>query len=256
MPLFPLDAVRNAVPDRDLEPVLEDVREDVVAFPFEEARDSGDVDAVLEAYDLARPRLNLLAALLRDASCRRGADISTGIGFLPVVLTRLGLTVTATERDLGLSRFAVEHGIDVLPYDIGRSAPPFQTGSLDFVIFAEVLEHVKLSPVPLLAQLASLLRPGGCFLLSTPNIARLAHVELLAAGENFLEPFPEDLPPGTDATDFVEHVREYSVREIVEAVEGAGLGVERVLMTGWGEAGYRPLANPYSNEIIVVEARA
>jgi 2-polyprenyl-3-methyl-5-hydroxy-6-metoxy-1,4-benzoquinol methylase len=105
-----------------------------------------------------------------------------------------------------------------------------------------------------LNELAALLRPQARLLLTTPNIARLAHLEALAAGENFLEPFPEDLPLSDDPTDHIEHVREYSVREVVEAVEAAGLEVTQVLMTGWGENGYDPLPNPFVNDIIVVEA--
>jgi hypothetical protein len=40
----------------------------------------------------------------------------------------------------------------------------------------------------------------------------------------------------------------------VDAVESAGLAVEEVLMTGWGEAGYDLLPNPYANEICILRA--
>lgn len=254
MTLFPLDSVRNAVIDRSLEPVLEAVRDQLLDFPFSEDRDPGTADEIVEVYDLARPRLNVLAALARAAGGTRVLDVSTGIGFLPVILQRLGLQVTATERDTSLARFPESHGVEILPYDIGRSLPPVPGRSFDTLIFAEVLEHVKRPPVATIAEVASLLRAGGTLLLTTPNIARLDHLEALAAGENFLEPFPEDIPEGTDATDYVEHVREYSIREVVDAVENAGLAVDEVLMTGWGESGYAPLPNPYANEIIVLRA--
>jgi hypothetical protein len=38
---------------------------------------------------------------------------------------------------------------------------------------------------------------------------------------------------------------------VVDLVEGAGFAVEQVLMTGWGEAGYDALPNPWLNEICV-----
>ena len=254
MSIFALDAVRNASVNHRIEPILEDVREEIATFPFSADVDLGDVEDVLAAYDMARPRLNVLASLLEDFSGRTGADISIGLGFLPVLLTRFGITTVGTEADLGITRFARDHGVEVREYRLGRIPPPFDRESLDFLVLAEVLEHLKLSPIPVLRELAQLLRPGGHLLLTTPNIARLAHLDALAAGENFLEPFPQDLPLGVDATDLIEHVREYSVREVVDAVEAVGLQVERVLMTGWGEAGYNPLPNPYANEIIVVEA--
>lgn len=253
VPLFQLDQVRNAQIDRQIEPILETVAEEIRAFPFNRESDAGDVEDVLDAYSMARPRLNVLTSLLKGE--RAVADISTGVGFLPVVLARAGVDVVATERDPGISRFASEAGVEVRNWSIGADPAPLRPGSVDAVVFAEVLEHLKLPPIGVLRLLAGILRPGGRLLLTTPNVARLGHIEALAAGENFLEPFPEDLPLDRDATDYVEHVREYSVREVVDAVEAAGLGIERVLMTGWGASGYQPLPNPYSNEIIVVEAR-
>ncbi len=254
MTLFPLDLVRNAAIDRSLEPLLEQIREELLVFPFDEEQDAGTAEEIVEAFDMARPRLNVLAALARRAGGGKTIDISTGIGFLAVTLRRLGLDITGTERDLSVARFARASGIEVLPFEIGKDAPPRAEGSIDLLVVAEVLEHLKRPPAATIRDLASMLRPGGTLLLTTPNVARLAHIETLVAGENFLEPFTEDLPEGTDPTDYVEHVREYSIREVVEAVEIAGLGVEEVLMTGWGEAGYHPLPNPFVNQICVVRA--
>lgn len=255
MALFPLDKLHNASADQALEPLLAEMRDEIARFPFSADRDTGDVDEVIEAYDQSRVRLSIITSLLADLRGRTGADISSGIGFLSTILHRRGLHVTATERDPELARFAAAHGVPVERWSIGETAPPFARESLDFLIFSEVLEHLKLSPVPVLEQLAGLLRPGGRFILTTPNVARLSHLEALAAGENFLESFPE-LPLSFDATDFVEHVREYSVREVVEAVEAAGLGVDEVLMCNWGDEGCAPRTNPYSNDIIVLVATA
>jgi 2-polyprenyl-3-methyl-5-hydroxy-6-metoxy-1,4-benzoquinol methylase len=254
MPLFPLDQVRNAQPDRAVEPLLEDLREEIIHFSAWEQLGLGGTAEVVDAFDMARPRLNVLASLLQRAGIRSCLDVSTGLGFLPRLLTTLGINVMATEREIGLARFATQAGIETRRWALGRGQTPVPPSSVEAVVFAEVLEHLKLPARGVIHELATVLRPGGLLLLSTPNIARLAHIEALAAGENFLEPFSEDAGPDTDPTDLLEHVREYSVREVVDAVEGAGLEIRQVLMTGWGEAGYQPLPNPYANEIIVVEA--
>lgn len=253
MTIFPLDSVRNALIRPDIEPLLESVRAEVGAFRFEDQDGIGDVSDVLEAFDASRPRLNVIASMTSDLRGRYGADISSGLGFVAVVLRRMGLNVITTEHDPGIDLFA-QAGGKVLPYSIGTSTPPIATGSLDFLVFSEVLEHLNLSPVRILTELAALLNDGGRLILTTPNIARLEHIELLAAGENFLEPFEEGFPADRPATEFIEHVREYSVREVVEAVEAAGLGVDEVVMTGWGDSGYAPRSNPYANQIIVVRA--
>lgn len=253
MTIFPLDSVRNAVIQPRIEPLLESIRADVAALSRSEVEHIGDIADVLAAFDASRPRLNVIASLLSDLGEAQGADISTGLGFVPVVLRRLGLSVTATEHDPRAGVLARAAGV-ILPYSIGSSSPPIATASLDFLVFSEVLEHLNLSPVRVLNELAPLLRAGGRFILTTPNVARLHHIELLAAGENFLEPFDEGFPADRPATDFIEHVREYSVREVVEAVEAAGLGVDEVVMTGWGDGGYSLLSNPYVNELIVLRA--
>lgn len=253
MSIFALDSVRNATIDRHIELLLEDLREEIAGFPFSRDRELEAQD-VLEVYELARPRLNVLASALSDLRGARGADVGTGFGFLPVLLARCGLQTVGTETDLSSTQFAAAHGIEVRPYRIGRAAPPIEPDSLDFLVLAEVLEHLKMPPKAVFRDLIPLLRRSGRFILTTPNVARMEHVQALVAGENFLEPFPEEVPAAGDPTDLIEHVREYSVREVVDAVEAAGLAVQQVLMTGWGAAGYQPLPNPFANEIIVLIA--
>jgi protein-L-isoaspartate O-methyltransferase len=110
MSIFPLDAVRNAAIDQDLELLLEDVREEVAGFPFSPGA-HGEIGEILEAYDMSRPRLNVITSTLIDLHGTRGADIGTGLGFLPVILQRQGLHVVATERQPAVSAFASAHGI-------------------------------------------------------------------------------------------------------------------------------------------------
>lgn len=255
MTLFPLDALRNAAVDRAIEPVLEQLREDIKSFPFSEVSSDLVTPAVLEAFDMARARLNVLASLLGGDPGASSIDVGTGIGFLPVLLEQLGFRVRATDRDPRLSRFAAERGIEVRPYTIGRDNPPFPPASTDCVVLAEVLEHLKVPPIRAIEEVATMLRSGGRFLLTTPNVTRLSHLEALMAGENFLEPFPEETPADADPTDVLEHVREYSVREGVDAMEGAGLEITDLLTVGWGDTGYDPPANPWVNDVIVISAR-
>lgn len=252
MTLYPLDSVRNSVPSGAIDIVLEDVREHLLRLPDTSFKGVHRQDAV-DAFDIARARLNVTAAQLQDLTGSRGADISTGLGLLPPVLRGLGLDVLATRHEPDEPFVHVHVEEEPTAYSLG-GALPARPDSLAWLTFTEVLEHVKIPPGQMIAHLASLLRPGGRLVLSTPNIARLSHLEALAAGESFLEPFDEGLPGGVDPTDHIEHVREYSIREVVEAVENAGLGVDRVVMTGWGDAGYRPLPNPYANEIMVLVA--
>jgi 2-polyprenyl-3-methyl-5-hydroxy-6-metoxy-1,4-benzoquinol methylase len=252
MTLYPLDAARNALPAQNLEPPLEVIRDRIIAgsFPSDEVASHEDL---LRAFDIARARLNVIASHLRNLPGSRGAEIGTGLGFLPPLLELLGLQVTATAKDPDEAGFLIGQNIPLVKYELEQQ-PPFSAASLDWIVFSEVLEHLKMPPVRALRVLSGLLRPGGRLILTTPNIARLSHLEALAAGDTFLEAFSEDIPPFADPTDYLDHVREYSMREVVEAVEAANLSIDVIEMTGWGESGYHPLPNPFANEIIVVTA--
>ncbi|MGI8967619.1 MAG: class I SAM-dependent methyltransferase [Chloroflexota bacterium] len=252
MSLFALDNVRNARINRRLEPLLEETRALVAAARI--PTDVGSREEILEAYDQSRARFNLILNELVNDRGKSGVDVSTGLGFLPPLARRLGLDIVATERDPELALFAADQGIEVRPYTIGDECPPFADSSVDFLIFSEVLEHLRCAPGPVLTDLAHLLRSGGMLILTTPNVARRSNIEALLAGENFLEAFPADLAASEDAVNHVEHVREYSIRETVDAVEMSGLCVDRVLITGWGEPRYYPPANPWLNDIIAVVA--
>ena len=100
--------------------------------------------------------------------------------------------------------------------------------------------------------LASLIKPGGMLVLTTPNFARYENIVALIKGENIVEAYREDLPDSADVTDYVGHIREYTIAEIVEHIENAGLVIEQLLMCNqWAVL----LPNPLLNDIMIVCAR-
>lgn len=255
MTLFSLDQVRNGHIDHRIEPVLEAVRQEVAGFQVE-ASDAGFTsEDMLEVFDQSRVRFNIIISFLQRYDCSTVADISTGFGLLPVLLDRQGIYVEATELDRQLPAFARAHGIPLHHYRLGSGPLPLTPASYDAVIFGETLEHIKRPPIEIIRQLVPPLRNHGLLIVSTPNVARLAHIQALAAGENFLEPFAGDTLPNVDPTDVIEHVREYSVREVVEAIEAVGLSIAGVEMVGWGQGDYDAPANPWVNDVMVIAAR-
>ena len=70
----------------------------------------------------------------------------------------------------------------------------------------------------------------------------------------FVEAYHEDLPDDLDVTDYVSHIREYMISEVVEHMENAGLRIEQVLTCNqW--APHDRLHEPLLNDIIIVDAR-
>jgi SAM-dependent methyltransferase len=102
----------------------------------------------------------------------------------------------------------------------------------DVVICAEVIEHLHISPVPVLRFLARAVAPDGHLLVQTPNATALPKRLRMLLGRNPYEPIREEAGnPG--------HFHEYTVGELRDAVEAAALDVERVLTANYFNHGSR-----------------
>ncbi len=102
----------------------------------------------------------------------------------------------------------------------------------DLIVCGEVIEHLHVSPVPALRSLGGALAPGGHLILQTPNAASLPNRLRLLLGRNPYEPIRDQ--PGNPG-----HFHEYTVRELRETVEAAGLEVERLLVANYFDHGSR-----------------
>lgn len=271
MSRFDITKARNATFDSGIDAQLMALTEYITEEHFPRVQDYRDFhpgepdtaghlgpEAARRSFDLARPRYNLMVQMLRELKGARGVDIGPAFGFLDVLLVeQYGLRIVATEHPenfpayTGLLR---AKGIEVMPWHLGRDACPIEPESMDFVIFAEVLEHLKAPPLRALREVTAPLKPGGTLFFSTPNIARQHNIDRLQRGENVMEPYREDAPPDRDVTDFVSHIHEYTVQEAVEMVEAAGLSITELVMCPW-MMDERPHPDPLRNHYTCLLAK-
>ncbi|HRE55099.1 MAG TPA: methyltransferase domain-containing protein [Candidatus Competibacter sp.] len=94
-----------------------------------------------------------------------------------------------------------------------KLAECFAGGQYDFIVCADVLEHLR-RPHDLLAQLSGLLAPNGRVLASVPNVAYAGLIAELLAGDFRYR--PEGLLDET-------HLRFFTLRSLLRALETAGL---------------------------------
>jgi SAM-dependent methyltransferase len=128
-------------------------------------------------------------------------------------------------------RFPRVEGERHLQHDLNDAAYP-ELGAYDAVVCAEVIEHLHLSPVPVLRFLGGALTPRGRLVIQTPNATSLPKRLRMLLGQNPYDPIREDAGnPG--------HFHEYTVRELRDAVEAAGLAVERVITANYFDHGSR-----------------
>jgi 2-polyprenyl-3-methyl-5-hydroxy-6-metoxy-1,4-benzoquinol methylase len=86
----------------------------------------------------------------------------------------------------------------------------------DIIILAEVIEHLTISPVPVLKFIKSILNKGGYLIIQTPNAVSLDKRIAMLRGFNPFEIVREtDSNPG--------HVREYTINELTGISAHAGI---------------------------------
>jgi SAM-dependent methyltransferase len=128
-------------------------------------------------------------------------DTGTRIGTIKQILERLE------------SRKIPWHRCDLVEGEL-----PVKDGSVDLVLFMDVVEHLH-RPKAVLTKLARMLRPGGHLLLETPNLASLRNRAYLLFGRS---------TAGSEVEDwyhferFWGHVREYTEDELRRMLDLAG----------------------------------
>lgn len=78
----------------------------------------------------------------------------------------------------------------------------------DMVLFCEILEHLLVDPVDVMAKLKSMLKPGGSLVLTTPNVFSRHNRTLWQSNQNIYEWYSPNGPYG-------RHNRVWSVAEIL-----------------------------------------
>lgn len=97
-------------------------------------------------------------------------DVPMGPGALSVYLHHQGYKVYGADIDLHQSA-AIEPSIIRKRADLNK-AIPFESDFFDLVVSLEGIEHLE-NPFQFVREVSRVLRPGGYFILSTPNICNL-----------------------------------------------------------------------------------
>lgn len=96
--------------------------------------------------------------------------------------------VAGVELDADAARVAKERLDEVFVLDVQAVTPPIDPGSLDCILFGDVLEHL-LNPEDVLHRYRDLLAPDGIVLCSVPNIQHFWVIKNLLRGDFMYQPF-------------------------------------------------------------------
>jgi SAM-dependent methyltransferase len=166
----------------------------------------------------------LLRQLPTDGHNRRVLDVGCASGYLTDLLAARGFHVTAIDlHDAAPAGAAAFHRADL---DLGL--PPLN-GPFDFIVCADVLEHLR-DPLRLLLDMRALLAPDGALLLSLPNSGHWYFRANVLAGR-----FPQDDRGLFDRT----HLHFFTWSGWVGLLDRAGLRIEAAACS----------ADPYSEAL-------
>ncbi|QCX76386.1 putative S-adenosylmethionine-dependent methyltransferase [Streptomyces sp. YIM 121038] len=185
---------------------------------------SGDARSLRQA--------RMLAAALGPAT--RGARVVLDVGCGDGSAARVAAPLLAGHRVIGVdwSQDALRRASGHLPYvvrgELTDGGLPFASGTVDAVLFSEVVEHL-VDPDSALDELRRVLRPGGHLMLSTPNLAAWYNRGLLLAG---VQPVFSEVSlraiHGRPGREVVGHLRLYTARALREFVAASGFDVVRL----------------------------
>lgn len=189
------------------------------------ARREGDAPVSGARPDAAIGVHEVVLDLLGGESRGRVLDAPAGEGALAQRLAALGFRVVCGDIQPGRFR-APGLGCERLDLD---GDLPYPAGSFDAVTCVEGIEHLE-NPHHTLREFARVLRPGGCLVVSTPNLTSVkSRLRFLLYGY----PSYFDLMVGEEGPEGegrVAHLNPISFMELRHALAHAGFTVEKITM--------------------------
>jgi len=193
---------------------------------FSVTREQAAVEKVLTRIQMMARHLPTKKPALRVL------DVGVGTGSLPVALNTLGFDMYGLDDDSGGQRqlSTLARRFPTLKMQVCALEAddyPYEDNTFDAVTSFDVIEHLPGSPRHYLAEICRILKPGGLFFLSNPNVVSLANRVQVLVGRSIYHPLNEWFNPlaDDDTIEFAGHWREYGVAELVYMVEATGFRV-------------------------------
>lgn len=176
------------------------------------------------------------------------------IGALPchitLVLKKLGFKIEGIDIDPSRSSsFIKKHKLKVKKCDIEKEPIPYKDNSVNFIIFNEIFEHLRINPIDTLKEINRVLKPGGTLMLSTPNLYSFYTIARFNLGKGINNPYKEFDKLNT--LGHMGHVREYSTKEVKEFLHNSGFKVHDVEYSSYGKVN-KPVIGPIASGVLKV----
>jgi len=186
--------------------------------------------------------LEKIASLLANEKKGKLLDLGCGDGDYSFRFKELGFDVIAA--DLDEERFKHGGEINFKVCDVAKPLP-FSDEAFDYIIAAELIEHLK-NPYAAIVEINRILKRDGKFILSTPNVLNLkSRLRYLFEGclEYFREP-PLEQSKNPKEVIFNLHLIPWRYPELEYLLVDSGFVIEDIFTSvyeGWGWGFMLPL---------------
>src|SRR5262249_42153839 len=119
------------------------------------------------------------------------------------------------------------YGAGTIQCDVEREAIPLGDGSIDFIVFTEVIEHLRVGLLHTLRELHRVLKPSGRLLLTTPNLLSLRNriSFLLGQAQYDTLQMPYEALAAEERIGHGGHFRVFSMPELTDLLERSGFQI-------------------------------
>lgn len=168
--------------------------------------------------------------------CDRILEMGAYLQITPALKTKLGYgevrgcyygklgrtdlrTVKSAEGD--------EFSCQIDHFDAEKDRFPYQNDYFSTVLCGELIEHLFEDPMHLMSEVNRILKPGGHFVVTTPNVAALRGISAILQGYHpgFFHAY---IKPAESGEVDARHNREYTPREIHRLLDNSGFEVVRL----------------------------
>jgi glycosyltransferase involved in cell wall biosynthesis/SAM-dependent methyltransferase len=113
-------------------------------------------------------------------------------------------------------------------FDAEKDPFPYPDGHFTTVVCGELIEHLFEDPMHLMCEVNRILKPGGHFVVTTPNVAALRGISAILQGYHpgFFHAYIKPAAEGAEVD--ARHNREYTAREVHQLLENSGFDVVRL----------------------------
>ena len=208
------------------------VEPDYVLGWSSESRDYAEthITRLIKTLDLTPPGGPDERILEMGAYLQITASLKTKLGYGEVRGCYYG-EAGHTDRKTVTSDTGEEFSCDVDLFDAEKDNFPYPDEYFSTVLCCELIEHLPSDPMHMMSEVNRILKPGGHFLVTTPNIGSLRAIKAILEGYHpgFFPAYIRPSKPDEEVE--ARHNREYTPREIHRLLSDSGFDVT-VLETG------------------------